>query len=483
MTEIEDLINIDEQESELRNLSKVIEFLTTDLIKIEKLSKLIILQKKSPSTFIKLKQSLSPEDLSSTQNLTKFSPAISKLTTDSQIAEMQSFTEFTNSDIPSLTNTVNTVYSQGVQTSENLQKIYDQKTIELEKLRLLNPLDLIAYGDQYELGHHFNSYSNKLIKMVTQFFINSLKETTQPNFKTKKGKINFKDTIRASMKYQGDPYELKRRSQALRTRRTKPTIYILIDVSGSQGHGIYISVALAYAFLKALPDYEIVLYTSSVTAINYSKTYSTPPYKLTSNPIKEIQEAERKDLTERIVAGSNSLRFNKKSLLKYSNNPATLFSLINQNAVGTDNDYHFITKALGTTMSEDSLIITFGDEAQITRLNHNENPPSYGDRDISTFPEFVYNNYLGSNRNKIKKTLLNHCFAFHTSRTWQPYHLRRLNSLTDFTTPPTKSDFNFEDYTFYPATPDLTNLSLPETYGDWARQIINILSGKINTRK
>jgi len=102
-----------------------------------------------------------------------------------------------------------------------------------------------------------------MIRQIGKFLIKSLAETKNKKLRTKKGQIDFPRTIRASMKYEGTPYELIKMSRDVRVRQNKPTIYFLIDTSGSQDAGAYFSACMVYAISSALKDVNINIYTGA----------------------------------------------------------------------------------------------------------------------------------------------------------------------------------------------------------------------------
>ncbi len=432
--------------SNLETIGTEIKTITEDNIKIRNLTIPLDIYFSDPNIFSQAISRLDPTERSTLLSISNLSN-ISKSSSPSLLPNIQNIL---NNIPPTLSESdiktgLQSLLDSNISAFEQKRKDYDDLNIKIKELETINPLDFLLFQyDAKTLGDVFSLNTNQLTKIITKFFIQSLKETTRPLIKIRKGSLDFPRTIKSSMRYEGTPYELKFRSKAQRLRTVRPKIYFLLDISGSQDHGIYMSIPIVYAIISVLKEYDIILYTSS----EYTH----------SNDYKNIQDAELKDLTDQRVAGDYTLRFNKKTLLKYINNPHALFKTIyrNSGASYTANDHYFILKSLSEVIPDDSIIICLSDQGQVPSVKFNDSVPQRA-------------------RNNMKQKLKGKVFAFNTVYPWDPYSITNLSNKFNFK-PLSPRNFNYEDIIFFPTEP-YTNSHPNLTYGDWSREILRIISG------
>lgn len=435
--------------SNLESIGKDIKTITEDNIKIHNITVPLEIYFSDPNIFQQAVSRLDSTEKTALLNISNLSN-ISSANAPSDL--LPNISDILNNKSPSLTpeeikTKLQTLLDSNISAFEQKRKSYDDINIKIKELEIINPLDLLLFKeDTSKLSNLFSLNTNQLTKIITKFFIQSLKETSRPLLKTRKGSLDFPRTIKSSMRYEGTPYELKFRSEAQRIRTVKPHIYFLLDISGSQEQGVYISIPIIYAILTVLKDYDIILYTSS-------DFVHKPDFKA-------IQEAERKDLTDIKVAGDHTLRFNKKTLLKYINNPYALFQTIKRdNSSWSANDHYFILKSLSDVIPEDSIIICLSDQGQLT------------DYTSIKFNDYVPQRTIKSMKQKLKGKV----FAFNTIYPWTPNNISGLSRSFNFI-PPSPRNFNYDDIIFFP-TGSYYNSHPNLTYGDWSREIIRIISG------
>lgn len=329
---------------------------------------------------------------------------------------------------------------------ELLNKKYNELRIELSKVNTINPLELIDYPDDHKFADLFSLNADFMIKQIGGFLIKSLDETKNKKIRTKKGQIDFPRTIKSSMKYEGTPYELIKRSKDMRIRKNKPKIYFLIDTSGSQSAGTYFSVCITYAIASALKDVDMVIYTAADTSTNISGC------------IPDLRLAERKNLT-RIKIVNSSERFNKNTIMEYMNKPDNLVSLIKSNRRGGSDNTFYVIKGLVNECPENSLFLNFGDTDQFN---------------ISDTKTINIKNFDGliSQRDRalIKKKFKNKMFYFHTSRFWDKnsYLLKEYDRKVSFGT-----YFSSNDLIYFP---DISDRPKVKTYKDMVDNILKVIS-------
>jgi hypothetical protein len=444
--------------TQLETLHESLSILSSNPKKIEKISVPFDIYFSSPSVFASAISELSPSEISQLQALSSIpllpishplsssfnsiltNPTISLSLTPEQIKT--SLEELSNSNITLL---------------EQTQKAYDDLTLAIKAIETINPLDLIPFPDEYKFKRLFSLNADSMLKFIRSFIVKSLKETSRPNTPSRKGSINFRRTIRASMQYEGEPYMLHRRSKSIKIRQNKPIIYFLLDTSGSQSEGIYASVAIAYAVASVLKDIDVVIYTAS----------EVPCHPLT---FKLIQEAERKNITETRIDShlktprdlTTTQRFNKASILKFANHPLQLYDAIESvRSSSADNTAHMI-KSLSASSPENSIFIALGDNDQFNNSVTDEMNKQIPSKDIAA----------------MKSKLKGRVFYFNTNSFWPDSYQKLPQSHAKWNFKPFKpSNFNSNDIIFFP-TQSYRSLHPNMTYGDWVRAIIEIISGK-----
>lgn len=463
MSDLDDIKILPQLYEDFENKGKEIQQLTNDNIKIKNITTPIDIYFSSPDTFKEALSQLEPEELEELKAMATLSKTPIPTTLSSSLSSIFNNTP-PSQTIDQIKSELETTLSNNIEIFDKTQKEYDDINLKIKSLELINPLDLIPFGSAGQFSRLFSSNANFMIKFVRNFMIQTLLKTIRPKEISRKGKLNFPKTINAAMKYEGDPYELKFRSKALRVRGVKPRIYIIIDTSGSQSHGIYAGVALSYALATVLKDYEIILYTGSE---HPSELYDNhrPKNLIPRGIVKAIEEAEKKDITERTIL-YQTIRLNKKSILKYSNNPNALYNIISHASASDADDTYFIAKSLVDVVPDNTLIITFGDNHQ-HRLRPRANQ------------EFNENQILPKTRILMKKKLKGKIYSFNTSETWEDIFTKP--GLDTYDTgfpfkPFNASDFAYYDIKYFPTRSYYTaNSNL--TYGDWVREIINAIAG------
>jgi len=433
---------------DLNRKGKQIAALTSDSIKIKKIATPVEIYFSDPSVFAEATSKLTPSEKLSLNDIIKLS------TTRISPSLSESLTSIISNNPPSLSSDqiqseLQEVLSTNISNFETAQKEYDEINLEIKALELINPLDTIPFRRVRDLDTLFSVSINFMVKAIRNFMIQDLKTTSRPATASRKGFIDFPRTIRASMKYEGDPYELHRKSKAIRTRQVKPAIYFIIDTSGSQDGGIILSIAMTYAIATVLKDYDIVLYTGSY--------HSFEP-----DTIAKIEEAEKRNFTEtRIV--DNITRFNKESILRFGSNPESFKEAIKATSCGNCDDVYIVLKSLINVCPDNSLFITFGDEHAHTLIPYKNK---------------LFNLTVSDKARKLmKKKYKNRVFSFNTTEYWDNNYTRGTVSRTNFNfADSTPNDFKYTDIKYFPTISyKATHTSF--SYGDWVREIINVISG------
>lgn len=439
---LEELKNLNNLQDELNQHAKVIQEITKENININKLKVPLEIYKNNPKVFSDAYNLLNESEKASLISLGKLSstPETSPLinTINNILSNKPVDT------VPDLESGIIDIFNKNNSQLETTQKSYDDLNIKIKELLKINPLDLIDFGSDSPVKRLFSLNANSMLKLINKFMITSLKETTRPKIRTRKGQIDFSRTIRASMQYEGTPYELKRKSKVVRMRQVQPKIYFILDTSGSQSHAIYLSVALIYGIISVLKEYDVIIYTGS-------------PHYHGKNTHLLLEEAERKNLTEQRIVDT-TVRFNKQTILKYLNNPNKLFTLLTYISSGNSDDLYFILKSIFPIIPDNSLIITIGDEHALTL------EPDYNRNFNKTIPQ--------KNIKLMKQKLKGKVFSFNTTEYWDKDTISNTGKSEFNFVPFSSSNFNVENITFYPQI----NKS-GFTYGDWVRELIKVISG------
>ncbi len=444
---IDDITRLPSLIEELNSKGKQIASLTSDNMKIKNITTPVEIYFSDPAVFAAATSQLTPTEQSSLTNLINLSSPLSSSLSSALSSIIANVPPTLSSE--QIQSELQTALANNVSSYETVQKEYDTINIKIKELELINPLDLIPFKKARQVEALFNVSTNFMIKNVRNFMIQDLKTTNRPAYKSRKGSIDFPRTMRASMRYEGDPYELHRKSKAIRIRQVKPHIYFIIDTSGSQNSGIFLSVALTYAIATVLKDYDITLYTGSY-------------HNFKANTIARIEEAETRNFTEtRIV--DNISRFNKQSILKFGSNPSALKEAILHTSCNDCDDVYIVMKSLINVCLDNSLFITFGDDHA-----HYLKPDKNAEFNLTVSP---------SARKIMKRKLSNKVYSFYTTKYAPDSLADGTDTYTQFNfIDSTPSDFKYNNIKYFPTNKySETHRSL--TYGDWVREIINVISG------
>jgi len=450
--QLQQITNLQGNIAKLNQMGVRVQELKDDNIKLGGMEVPIDIHSKNPAVFEKALKVLSSDErkgLSMLLGISQKTIAYDKETYNAVKAILTNQKPLMNDD--KIKAGIKKMMEANVKEYDKVLEDYDKLNIEITKVKQLNPLDVLTYDtDNALLQRTFQQNANQMLKLITKFFVKFLVETKAAAQRSRKGKLDFSKTIHESMKYGGTPYELKYRSHALRIRQVKPKIYFLIDISGSQEHGIYLSVAFAYACAVVLKEYDVVIYSSS----DY----------LDKDSYKDIQLAEKRNLSgTNIVAGDSTIRLNKKTLIENINNPHELYSMINAHPNSTANDMFYIAESLADISPENSLFILLGDEHQMTSSTHQR----------------AFNSAIPDKARKLmKKQLRGKVFYFCTDGFWTSTAYQKVEREFNFV-PYSPSNYNFEDVYLFPRGTEKGIIFKNFTYGDWSREILKVIAGLI----
>lgn len=431
----------------LNRLQGLINVLRLENESINNISSIASILNSNPKIFSEAISTLTKEEIEALKQKTRIEVTPMNLSTKSAISSI-----YTSSPSTIPLSDLKTLLDSNISEYESTKKDYDEINLIVKELNIINPLEHIKFGDDHYLRLLFSSSSNFMIKLISGFMINSLKETIRPRTSTRKGLISLPKTIKASMKYGGTLYELKKSSKAEKVRPVKPYIYILIDNSGSQGYGIYISIALTYALINALKDYEIVVYAAG-------------HHNTDSKTRQWIEHIEKHNINKALDPRTKIRRFTKQEFLKNTVNPSEMHTLLFESS--DCDDPLAIFKSLVNVAPDNSLFLVFGD------------PDIFSNRSENSYINSLFSE---KERHLLKSRFSKKLFIFNPSYEWLPpysnHEYERYDSLrlTSFNFYPLNSkDFTLRnDATLYPIT------NIPVTYNDWVKEILKIVSSFSN---
>lgn len=227
-------------------------------------------------------------------------------------------------------------------------KELNKKRAELLKEQTSNPLEKIEFGEGGDVSKIFNYDPKSTTKRISNLVVESLNERKKQGKPTKRGHINFKKTMRHSMGNGGIPYELYYKNKDIKMSKEKPKIYIIVDVSGSCIQFIPLAATLAYAFIYALTEYEIVVYSAGDPSEDKPEDY-----------LDAIKKFEKKDMVGNSVVGKFN-RLNDKYIKKNIKNPSILYEEINRGGKACDYSINLI-EGLLPIAPQNSIFLTFTD--------------------------------------------------------------------------------------------------------------------------
>lgn len=244
------------------------------------------------------------------------------------------------------------IKNQLIQAKLDVNKQINEARLELLKEENKNPLESIPFGRESKIESLFLYNPDSTIKRIKELVVDILKNRNKPNIPYKKGKLDFRRTMKNSIGSDGIPINLYYRNKDLNVIKEKPKIYLILDVSGSCRQFIPLCSTLAYAFTFALQEYEITLFTASNP---YMYTYSDPKIYF-----EEITRMEKKN----IIGQSNVIdivRLNQKYITTQIKNPSILNAEISIKKTDTSDYSMNLVEALINIAPENSIFLVFTD--------------------------------------------------------------------------------------------------------------------------